>query len=176
MLESPDVSDGLRPDEDPRVPAPDAREPMPPALQRAIHARLGSDRGGELLTLASRAEDAAAPDRMLRGRRRRDLVLHGPEYGPADGAAVEISDAFVMAFAPNGFLRASRTHQAGDRDEEDARAFVRFLARQRRIASDAEDASDSERLARERKSHAVVRDPDGVRRLRRIWIAAKGDV
>jgi hypothetical protein len=176
LLESPDVSEDLRTDEDPSVQAPDPREPMPPDLQRAIHARLGPDRGGDVLTLASRAEEATAPARMLRGRRKRDLVLHGPEYGPADGAAVEISDAFVLAFAPSGFLRASRTHPAGDRDEEDARAFVRFLERQRRIASDAEDASDSERLARERKSHAVVRGPDGVRRLRRIWIAAKGDV
>lgn len=176
LLESPEVSDDLRPDEDPGVPAPEPREPMPPALQRAIQARLGPDLPGEVLTLAPREEDAAERARILRGRRRRDLFLYGPEYGPADGAAVEISDAFVLAFSPSGFLRASRTHAAGDRDAEDARAFVRFLARQRRIAGDAEDASDSERLARERKSHAVVREPDGVRRLRRIWIAAKGDV
>ena len=177
LLSSPEVSEDLREDVDPDVRAPEEGEPMTPELVRAIDRRLGPGRGGEILTLASTSwpgAGARVPARFLRGRRRRDLFLHGPEYGPADGAAVEISDAFVLRFEEGGFLRASRTHPAGDRDEEDARAFVRFLARQRRIASEAEDASDSRRLAKERKSHAVVRDPDGVRRLRRVWIAARG--
>jgi hypothetical protein len=108
---------------------------------------------------------------VLRGRRRRDLFLHGAEYGPADGCAVEISDGFALSFSPRGFLLASRVHPAADRDEEDAKAFVRFLARRKRIAGEGESPADSLRLIRERKSHAVVREPDGVRRLRRIWIA-----
>ncbi|MEP6995337.1 MAG: hypothetical protein ABI968_12500 [Acidobacteriota bacterium] len=174
LLASPDVSEDLRPDEDPSVPAPEEGSPMPPALLRAIQARLPEDSGGEVLTLAARREAASEPSRILRGRRTRDLVLHGPDYGPADGATVEISDAFAFAFTPRGFLRASRVHAAGDREADDARAFVRFLARRGRIAAETEDASDTRRLARERKSHAVVREHDGVRRLRRVWIAAKG--
>jgi hypothetical protein len=174
LLESTSVPDDLRSDEDPSVRAPDEGEPMPGELVRAIDRRLGSRPDGEILTLATaRAPESPEPTRVLRGRRRRDLFLHGPEYGPADGAAVEISDAFTLSFSAGGFLRASKVHPAGDRDEEDARAFVRFLARRGRIAAETEDA-DSVRLARERKSHAVVRDNDGVRRLRRVWIAARG--
>ena len=175
LLESTDVSDDLRPDEDPGVPSPELDRPMTPELIRAIDRRLGPPSGGEILTLASAGAGAPRePERVVRGRRKRDLFLHGPEYGPADGAAVEISDAFALSFSPRGFLRASRVHPAGDRDEEDARAFVRFLARLRRIAGEGEDAADSVRLARERKSHAVVRETDGVRRLRRVWIADRG--
>lgn len=176
LLASPDVGDDLRPDEDPDVRAPEEGEPPAPQLVRAIDRRLGAARGGEILTLASQpGAGGPEPARVLRGRRRRDLVLHGPEYGPADGAAVEISDAFALAFSPRGFLLASRVHPAVDRDEEDARAFVRFLARLRRIAGENEDAADSLHLARERKSHAVVREADGVCRLRRVWIAVKGE-
>lgn len=175
LLESVDVPDDLRPDEDPTVPAPEAERPLTPELVRAIHRRLGPG-DGEILTLASAsASGPPEPDRMLRGRRRRDLFLHGPEYGPADGAAVEISDGFALSFSPRGFLLASRVHPAASRDEEDAKAFVRFLARRGRIAGEDEDAADSIRLALERKSHAVVREPDGIRRLRRVWIAAGGE-
>src|SRR4029453_15864953 len=135
LLESTQVPDDLREDEDPSVRAPEEDEPMPGELVRAIDRRLGPERGGEILTLASaRAPGSSGPPRVLRGRRRRDLFLHGPEYGPADGAAVEISDGFAFSFSSGGFLRASKIHPAGDRDEEDARAFVRFLARRRRIA------------------------------------------
>jgi hypothetical protein len=109
---------------------------------------------------------------VLRGRRRRDLFLHGPEYGPADGAAVEIADAFALGF-DSGFLRASRVHRAGARDEEDARAFVRFLARRRRIADTSDGQPDTRALVREGHTHAVVRGPDGIRRLRRAWIARR---
>jgi hypothetical protein len=175
LLESTDVPDDLRPDEDPSVPAPEPERPMPPELVRAIDRRLGPGKG-EILTLASAGGTASQdPERTLRGRRRRDLFLHGPEYGPADGAAVEISDAFAFSFSPRGVLRASRVHPAAGRDEDDAKAFVRFLARRRRIAGEDEDAADSLRLALARKTHAVVREPDGVRRLRRVWIAAKED-
>jgi hypothetical protein len=112
--------------------------------------------------------------RVLRGRRKRDLVLRGKEYGPADGAAVEISDAFALSFSDEGFLRASRAHPATERDEEDARAFVRFLARRNRIAEVSDRFPDSRPLAREGRSHAVVREDDGVRRLRRVWIERMG--
>jgi hypothetical protein len=64
-------------------------------------------------------------------------------------------------------------HRAGDRDAEDAGAFVRFLARTRRIADVTDTIPDSVRLARDHKSHAVVREADSVRRLRRVWIARK---
>ena len=155
---------------------------MTPELVKAIDRRLGPARGGEIVTLASarRHTDPREPSsRVLRGRRRRDLYLHGREYGPADGCAVEISDGFALSFSPRGLLLASRVHPAADRDEEDAKAFVRFLVRRRRIAGEDELAGarawDSLRLVRERKSHAIVREPDGVRRLRRIWIASKRD-
>jgi hypothetical protein len=65
-------------------------------------------------------------------------------------------------------------HPAGDRDAADARAFVRHLARSGRIADAEADPPDSVALARRGQSHAVVREPDGVRRLRRIWIARAG--
>jgi hypothetical protein len=174
LLASPQVPADLRPDDDPGVVAPPEGAPPSPDLVRAIEARLPPERG-ELLLLASRygsPRPAAAP-RILRGRRRRDLFLHGAEYGPADGAAVEISDAFTLGFGASGFLEASRVHPAGDGDAEDARAFARFLARGQRIADAGAASPDSVRLARDRKSHAVVREPDGVRRLRRVWISGK---
>ena len=171
LLASPEVPAELFPDEDPGVPAPEPGDVPSPILIRAIQARLPPE-PGEILTRGMRAR--AGQPGVLRGRRRRDLFLHGPEYGPADGAAVEISDAFALAFGESGFLRASRTHVAGDRDAEDARAFVRFLARGGRIADATAAPPDSARLARENKTHAVVREEDGVRRLRRVWIAAKG--
>src|SRR5262249_39179828 len=119
LLDSPDVPDELSPDEDRNVPAPQPDEPVPAAVTQAIAARLPLPRDGEILTL--RRADARSAGR-LRGRRRRDLFLHGPEYGPADGAAVEISDSFTLEFGEAGFLRASRIHGAGPDDEEDARA------------------------------------------------------
>ncbi len=172
LLASPEVPPELSPDEDPGVVAPPEGEPVSPALVRAIEARLGPAAGGEIRTLAM---PPPAPDRarVLRGRRRRDLFLHGSEYGPADGAAVEISDAFAFGFGDSGFLNASRIHRAGDGDAEDARAFVRFLVRRGRVAGAEEAPHDPGRLIAERKSHAVVREPDGVRRLRRMWIAAR---
>ncbi|HSB35687.1 MAG TPA: hypothetical protein VLH41_02350 [Thermoanaerobaculia bacterium] len=171
LIGSLDVPEELRPDEDPGVVAPPEGEPVPPSLARAIAARLPPAKDGEILTLPRRGERGR---RQLRGRRVRDLVLRGPEYGPADGAAVEISDSFALDFGSSGILRASRVHRAGDRDEEDARAFVRHLARMRRIAETADALPESEPLAREGKSHAVVREADGVRRLRRVWISKGG--
>ena len=168
LLESTDVPDELSPDEDPGVPVPRPEEPVPAALTQAIAARLPAARDGEIL-MRRRADGRA--DRRLRGRRRRDLFLHGPEYGPADGAAVEISDPFTLEFSEAGFLRASRIYGAGPDDEEDARAFVRHLARMRRIAETTDRFPDSRPLALERKTHAVVREEDGVRRLRRVWIS-----
>lgn len=162
-----DAGGELDPDEDQDVPAPEERSPLPPAVTAAITARLPPG-PGEIVRLASRSGSRTA--RVLRGRRPRDLVLRGPEYGPADGAAVELSDSFALAFSDRGFLRASRTHAATDADADDARAFVRHLARRRAIADDRESASATPRLVRARKSHAVFIEEDGVRRLRRIWI------
>jgi len=169
LLSSADVGEELAPDDDRGLFAPDDGGAMPPALRAAIEARLPPARGGEIVTLASAGGDR--PPRLLRGRRRRDLFLHGTEYGPADGAAVELSDSFALAFEGSGLLRASRFHAASDGDAEDARAFVRFLARRRAIADEAEGRAATRRLALEGKSHAVVREDDGIRRLRRVWIA-----
>ncbi len=172
LLASPEVPPELTPDEDPGVLAPPEGGAVSTALVHALDQRLGPPRGGEIVLLRAHGGEASPP-RTLRGRRKRDLFLHGPEYGPADGAAVEISDAFALSFGEAGFLTASRMHPASDLDEEDARAFVRFLARRNRIAPSAGGPPDSSRLARDGKSHAVIRDPDGVARLRRIWIARK---
>jgi len=172
LLASPDVPPELAPDEDPAVTAPPG-EPLPtPALVRAIEARLGPAAGGELL-LAGNRGIAPVRARVLRGRRRRDLFLHGAEYGPADGAAVEISDAFALGFTEAGTLSASRVHNAGEGDAEDARAFVRFLARRGRIAPAAGPSPSPVELVLAGHSHEVVLEEDGVRRLRRAWIARK---
>jgi hypothetical protein len=175
LLASPDVPRELDPDDDPGVLAPEDGEPIPPALAAAIAARLPPGSRGEIVKLSMRPRAAAPDARVLRGRRRRDLFLRGTEYGPADGAAVEISDSFALEFSEAGFLRASRMHAASTRDADDARAFVRFLARRRAIADDAEAAAPTPRLVREGKSHAVVREQDGVRRVRRMWIEQEED-
>jgi hypothetical protein len=173
LLTTPEVPPELEPDEDRRILAPPEEEPIPPAVLAAIDERLPRAPRGEIMKLSMRRSARAAGAQVLRGRRRRDLFLHGTEYGPADGAAVEISDAFALAFSEAGFLRASRTHAATSRDVEDARAFVRFLARRRAIADEVEARSPTSRLVRERKSHAVVREPDGIRRVRRMWVQGK---
>lgn len=172
LLDSPDVPAELSPDEDPGLSVPPDDATGNVALVGAIDARLPRADG----TLLARGTRGALPEhaaglRVLRGRRRRDLPLHGREFGPADGACVEIADGFALGFNGGGFLRASRVHPVEDRDVEDAKAFVRFLVRRRRVAEVAGFAPNSVALARERKTHAVVRDPDGVRRLKRIWIA-----
>jgi len=176
LLASPEVPAELSPDPDPDVPAPDGptASPVPGVLVRAIESRLGAG-GGRLLVRGSRGapEEGAADLRVLRGRRCRDLVLHGREYGPADGAAVELSDGFALGFGASGFLTASRVHVAKNRDEEDARAFVRHLARLGRIAAFSSRRPDAVALAKARHSHAVVRGADGVRRLRRFWFSGK---
>jgi hypothetical protein len=170
LLASPAVPRELDPDDDRRVLAPGDGEPIPPDLAAAIAARLPPGPRGEIVKLSMRRSAAAPNARVLRGRRRRDLFLRGTEYGPADGAAVEISDSFALAFSEAGFLRASRMHAASARDADDARAFVRFLARRRAIADEVEAAVPTPRLVREGKSHAVVKEVDGVRRVRRMWI------
>ncbi len=168
LISGAGVGEDLDADEDRGVLAPHDGEPIPQALRAAIEARLPRAQG-ELVPLALTGKPFAP--RVLRGRRRRDLVLRGTEYGPADGAAVELSDSFTLAFSESGLLRASRMHPASDRDAEDARAFVRFLARRRAIADEIEGRAATRRLAREGRSHAVVRDDDGIRRVRRLWIA-----
>ena len=172
LLDSPDVPSELSPDPDPAlsVPADDATGNT--ALVRAIASRLPPAEGAILVrgTRGALPEHAAGL-RVLRGRRCRDVVLRGREFGPANGACVEIADGFALGFDGGGFLRATRVHAAENRDVEDAKAFVRFLVRRRRIAELAGFAPDSVALARERKTHVVVRDPDGVRRLKRVWIA-----
>jgi hypothetical protein len=172
LTASPEVPPELAPDEDSDVPAPRPNEPPPEPLVRAIQARLGPELPGDVVSLALPSADSPTA-RLLRGRRRRDLFLHGPEYGPADGAAVEIADAFALGFGDEGFLRASRVHRAGTRDEEDARAFVRHLARRRRIGDCVDAEPDARALVREGQTHAVVCGPDGIRRVRRIWIARR---
>lgn len=140
-----------------------AGEHLPEGLVRAVHKRLGRGFDGEILLRPSPAEG------VLRGRRRRDLVLHGSEYGPADGAAVEISDSFSLRLDSAGFVVASAFYPARDEEAEDARAFVRFLARTGRIAGETEQDS-STGLFRKGTSHVVLREEDGVRRVRRVWI------
>ena len=172
LLDRPDPPAELAADDDPELRVPPDEEPRAGAVVRAVARRLPAAEGNVLLRGArGAAPESAAGLRVLRGRRRRDLLLRGREFGPADGACVEIADGFAFGFNGGGFLRASRVHAAGDLDEEDARAFVRFLARRGRIADVAGAAPDSVALARRRQSHAVVRDPDGVRRLKRVWIA-----
>jgi len=126
-----------------------------------------------VLLLAGNRGLAPARAGVLRGRRRRDLFLHGAEYGPADGAAVEISDAFALGFTEAGTLSASRVHRAGENDANDARAFVRFLARRGCIAPAPGPSPSPVELVRAGHSHEVVLEDDGVRRLRRAWIARK---
>jgi hypothetical protein len=138
--------------------APDA---LPTRVLDAVRERLGATPEEELVV-------RPAPDGGMHGRRVRDLVLSGPEYGPADGAAVEISDSFAITLEDGGYLAASRIERAGAEDEEDAREFVRTLARAGRIAPD--DAThDPSELYRAGRSHFVRSETDGVRRLRRAW-------
>ncbi len=172
LLDGPDVPAELSPDRDPGLPVPPDDATGDVGLARAIASRLPAD-GGAILVRGTRGAlpERAADLRVLRGRRRRDLLLRGREFGPADGACVEIADGFALGFDDGGFLHASRVRAAGDPDVEDARAFVRFLVRRRRVAAVAPGAWNSVALAREGKTHAVVRDPDGVRRLKRVWIA-----
>jgi hypothetical protein len=174
LLPSTQVPAELTPDPDPNVPEPEPPSSASPMLVRAIASRLGPGRG-RLLVRGARgaAPERAADLRVLRGRRCRDLMLRGREYGPADGAAVEISDDFALGFGPSGFLTASNVRLARDRDEEDARSFVRHLVRLGRIADTSARRPDALTLAKSRRTHAVVREADGVRRLRRIWISDK---
>jgi hypothetical protein len=166
-------AEDLHPDTDATVSAPPGGEEPPASeLVRAIEKRLGPGSGGPILTRAALPLPPDGARRILRGRRTRDLFLSGPEYGPADGAAVEISDGFELGFGEKGYLEASRVHRADDAEEADARAFVRFLARRRRIAAESGRPPVAETLAREGMTHAVVREEDGVPRLRRIWIAS----
>ena len=142
-------------------------EPLTTRVLDAVRERLGATREEEILVRPS------SRDGDLRGRRARDLFLSGPEYGPADGAAVEISDSFTVAVDGSGYVAASLVEIAGSEEEEDAREFVRTLARGGRIAGD-DPLPDVERLYREGKSHFVARESDGVRRVRRAWISKGG--
>jgi len=145
------------------LPAPEP-EALATRTLDAIRERLGMSLEDEILVRPSR-------DGSLSGRRARDLFLSGPEYGPADGAAVEISDSFSIAVAESGYVSASQVERAGNDDEEDAREFVRTLARRGRIAGDDAPSVDAPVLYREGKSHFVARERDGVRRVRRAWIS-----
>lgn len=142
-------------------------EPLTTRVLDAIRERLGASRDEEILVRASRG------DGSLSGRRIRDLVLSGPEYGLADGAAVEISDSFTVAVEESGYVTAARVESAGPEEEEDAREFVRTLVRLDRIAADDDTASDTARMYKEGKSHFVSLERDGVRRLRRAWVAER---
>jgi hypothetical protein len=142
-------------------------EPLTTRVLDSIRERLGASREEEILVRASRR------DGSLSGRRIRDFVLSGPEYGPADGAAIEISDSFTVAVEESGYVTAARVESAGPEEEEDAREFVRTLARLDRIAADDDAASDTARMYREGKSHFVSLERDGIRRLRRAWVAGR---
>ncbi len=139
-------------------------EPLTTRVLDAIRDHLGASHAEEILMRTSRR------DGSISGRRIRDLVLSGPEYGPADGAAAEISDSFTVAVEESGYVTAARVETARPEDEEDAREFVRTLARLDRIAPDGDAPPDSARLYKEGKSHFVSRERDGVRRLRRAWV------
>ena len=136
---------------------------IPDEVLAQLEMLLGPVREEEILTRPP------ARSRMLRGRRKRDLVLSGREYGPADGAAVELSDAFEVPLRRDIYFAAAIAYPAGEEEEEDARAWVRFLAATGRIASESEDPEFLS-LARSGRSHRVVREEDGVRRLRRAWV------
>ena len=110
----------------------------------------------------------AAPDAV--GSLRRELR----RWARRQGASPATQASVALAFSEAGFLRASRMHAASSRDAEDARAFVRYLARRRAIADEVEFRVATPRLVREGKSHAVVKEGDGVRRVRRVWIAEEG--
>jgi hypothetical protein len=143
-------------------------EPLTTRLLDALRERLGASRDDELLMRPSPG------GQDLQGRRLRDLFLSGSEYGPADGAAVEISDSFTVAVNEGGYVSASRVEIAGMEEEEDAREFVRTLARTDRIADAADAPPDIARLYGDGRSHYVARESDGVRRVRRAWIS-RGD-
>jgi hypothetical protein len=140
-------------------------EPLATRVLDAVRERLGASRDEEILLRPS------SPDGDMAGRRPRDLFLSGPEYGAADGTAVEISDSFTVAVDASGYYAASHIDTAGPDEEEDAREFVRTLARGDRIAADDGNPPDAARLYREGKTHFVVRESDGVRRVRRAWVA-----
>src|SRR5688572_1805894 len=152
--------------------------PPGPARERALSgpetlATRALDAVRDLLGVTADDEVLVRPSRRggLSGRRARDLFVNGPEYGPADGAAVEISDSFTIAVAESGSVGASRVERAGTEDEEDAREFVRTLARRGRIAGDDAPSVAAPALYREGKSHFVARERDGVRRVRRAWFS-----
>jgi hypothetical protein len=166
---------GLGADEKVTPDRPEARaavvlepEPLTTRVLDAVRERLGASREEEILVRPS------SRDGNLQGRRARDLFLSGPEYGPADGAAVEISDSFTVAVDGGGYVAASQVETAGPEEEEDAREFVRTLARGDRIGTDDESPPDVARLYREGRSHFVAREADGVRRVRRAWISGGG--
>ncbi|HEY7368590.1 MAG TPA: hypothetical protein VIA29_01800 [Thermoanaerobaculia bacterium] len=166
---------GLRTQEGPprlREPEPDIRlvedgRPLETGVVRAVSSALGPVERGRVWTRPPGAE------RVLRGRHARDLFLFGREYGPADGAAVEISDPFSFSYDNRGIWTASRVYHSGERDEADAGAFVRSLARAGRIAEAGRTPPDSTQLLREGKTHMVVEEEDGIRRVRRAWVARK---
>jgi hypothetical protein len=160
--------DGTRDRSEARASAGLGPEPLTTRVLDAVRERLGASREEEILVRpSSRGGD-------LQGRRPRDLFLSGREYGPADGAAVEISDSFTVAVEESGYVAASRVETAGPEEEEDAREFVRTLARGDHIAADDEAPPNVARLYREGKSHFVARESDGVRRVRRAWISGGG--
>ena len=158
--------DGARDRPEARVAAGLGPEPLTTRVLDAVRERLGASREEEILVRPSPGG--------LEGRRPRDLFLFGPEYGPADGAAVEISDSFTVAVDGGGYVAASNLETAGPEEEEDAREFVRTLARRDRIAADDEAPPNVARLYLEGKSHFVARESDGVRRVRRAWISGGG--
>jgi hypothetical protein len=139
-------------------------EPLATRVLDAVRSQLGASLEDELLLRPSRRGGLA-------GRRPRDLFLHGREYGPADGAAVEISDSFAVEVDDSGYVTAANVLRAGDDEGEDAREFVRTLARRERIAGDDAAWTDAPALFREGRSHFVARERDGIRRLRRAWIS-----
>ena len=139
-----------RPTRTRRSPSRRPRAGPSPAV-RAGRRRAARSRTGRLLVSRSARREPERPSalRVFRGRRRRDLVLRGREYGPADGARASRSrmplrSASVRGGIPRRFARPPRRRS----DADDARAFVRFLARRGRIAEAGRRRPDSVALAR----------------------------
>ena len=142
--------------------------------------RLSSARSRQRLGPARGRRDPAArgsrrrsrPGADLRGRRQRDLFLHGARVRSGRRRGGRDLRRVRARLRRVGISLTASRDAPRRRSRRGGRARVRALPRAaRRIARRPTAAPDSRRLAREGQSHAVVREPDGVRRLRRVWIA-----
>ena len=172
---APEFPRDLAPDEDRAVREPGAADG---SVTRARRARSPSGCGPG-------PADCSCGERAARGRSTRR------RFACSAGAAAGISRSTGASTGrPTGRASRSRMPSRSASSAADScalRASTPPVRRRRgraapssassrrrgRIAEVARHPPDSLTLARERKSHAVVREEDGVRRLRRIWIAGK---